>query len=261
MTDQKYDGFWPKWQENKLFASLLIIIFICGIVWLGGQIRNDNKEYRFVGKAPVRDILTVDGTGKVVGVPDVAVVDAGILTEGKEVIKVQTENTNKMNNLIAKLKGFGVDSKDLQTTSYSIYPQYEWPDGRQVMRGYQVSQNVRVKIRDLGKIGAILGAVGEAGANQVSGVTFQIDDPEQLRSQAREKALTNAYQKASFLSKKAGIKLGKVVSYNEDNGGIQPYYSYAKEMGIGGGVAAPVPSVESGSLDVSVNVNVSYEIL
>lgn len=255
-------SFWPKWSENKLFTLLLAILLVYGIVWMAGQIRNDLKKFSYIGKAEVRDTISVEGQGKVVGVPDIATVDIGVFTEDREVVTAQTVNTNKMNALIAKLRGFGIASADIQTTNYSISPQYNWPDGKQILRGYQINQNVRVKIRDLGKIGAILGAAGEVGANQVSGVNFTIDDPEALRQQAREKALDNAQAKARALAQKAGVRLGKLVSFSEYTP-EQPYMrqSFGLETGLGGGAPAPTPSIESGSLEINVNISVSYEIL
>lgn len=237
---------------------MILVVF-----WLVGQIRNDNKKFQFIGKTPVRDTISVNGEGKVVGLPDVALASVGLLTENKDVVKAQTENTNKMNALINKIKGFDVDSKDIQTTNYSISPRYDWPDGKQVLRGYQVSQSLQLKIRDLGKIGAILSAAGEAGANQVSGVSFTIDDPEKLRQEARSKAMDNALIKAQALAEKGKVKLGKLVGYYEDN--APPSYAKAYEgYGMGGGptmMNAPAPTVETGSLDVIVDVTLTYEIL
>jgi len=257
----KQGCLWPKWEENKLFTLLLAILMVYGIVWLAGQMRNDWKKFQYIGKADVRDSMSVDGEGKVIGVPDVAVVDLGVMTEGKEVLSAQTDNAKKMNTMINKLKGFGVEAKDIQTVNYSISPQYDWTNGKQLLRGYQVSQNLQVKIRDLTKISAVLQVAGEVGVNKISGVTFSIDDPEALRQQAREKAIVDANRKAAYLSKATGMKLSKVISVNEYT--PEPpnnFKSYAE--GFGGGIAtAPAPQVESGSLEVKVNLNVTYEIL
>lgn len=261
MLNGKSSSFWPKWEENKLFTLLLAILMVYGIVWLAGQMRNDWKKFQYIGKADVRDSMSVDGEGKVIGVPDVAVVDLGVMTEGKEVLSAQTDNAKKMNNMINKLKGFGMEAKDIQTVNYSISPQYDWTNGKQLLRGYQVSQNLRVKIRDLTKISAVLQVAGEVGVNQISGVTFSIDDPDALRQQAREKAIADANRKAVYLSKATGMKLSKVISVNEYTPET-PYAfkSYAEGLG-GGSVAAPAPQVESGSLEVKINLNVTYEIL
>lgn len=249
---------------HKIKGVLLLIILLLVVGWLGGQIRNDNKKYDYIGKAQVRDTIAVEGEGKVVGVPDVATVNLGIVSEAANVGQAQVGNTNKMNALLEKVKALGVDSKDIQTTNYTISPRYDYPDGRQVLRSYQVSQSVQVKIRDLTKIGAILGVAGEVGANQVSGVAFTIDDPENLRQQAREKAMENALAKAQALAKKAGVRLGKLVSFSEyNNPSSDSYYKGYTAYGLGGAVpeAAPAPSVETGSLDITINVTLTYEIL
>jgi len=183
-------------------------------------------------------------------------------TEDKSVAKAQKDNTDKMNTVIEKLKkDFNIDGKDIQTANYNIYPQYDWTNNRQILRAYQVSQSVNVKIRDLTKISDILNVVGQAGLNEVSGLTFDVDEPENLKQQARELAIKNAQEKAESLAKIAGVKLGKVISFSEyaDNSGPIPYESYAlKGMGVGGGGAAPM--VETGSTEITITANVEYEI-
>ena len=247
-------------KENKLLAVLLIV----GIIWIAGQIRNDFKEHRYIGRpTDIRDTITIEGEGKVTAIPDIATVEAGIMTEKSDVLAAQKENTDKMNALTKRVKDLGVEEKDVQTTNYQIYPQYDYLEGRQRLRGYQVTQSVKVKIRDLSKIGEILSAAGASGANQVSGVSFTIDEPEALRQQAREKALDNALQKAKSLADHAGVKLGKIVSFSESGGGAPPvpYYARAEAFGMGGDAAVKAPDIQAGSLEVVVSVNVSYEIL
>ncbi len=228
---------------------------------LGTLVANNLKSYQYIGKPTAeRDTIAISGQGKVTGIPDIATIDVGLLTEKSDVKSAQKENTDKMNRLIANLKSLGVDSKDIQTSYYNIYPQYDWPNGKQVLRGYQVSQGVSVKIRNLTKIGDILAAAGEGGANQVSGLSFNIDDPEALRQEARIKALENAKEKAEALARVAGVDLGKIVSFSEY--AETPYSSYKAldGLGYGGGGEAATPTVESGSMDVIINVTVSYEI-
>lgn len=259
-------SFWPTWRENKLFTLLLTLIGVGAALLTLSKAVNSFKENRFIGKPEVRDTITVDGEGKIVAVPDIAAVSVGILTEGREVAQVQAQNTAKMKALLDKVKALGVEVKDIQTTQYSISPRYDWVEGKRFLQGYQVEESASVKIRDLTKIGAILSAVGEAGANQVSGVSFTIDEPETLRAQAREKAFDKAAEKAASLAAKAGVKLGKVISFNEYSPGGGPTYYKSMDtlsFGMGGAseAAAPPAPVESGSLDVVVNVNVTYEIL
>lgn len=254
---------WHIVKQTKSIIILIVVLLVFVNTWFIVQIRNGLKSYDYIGKpTDIRDTITIEGQGKVQAIPDVAAVDIGLNTEKADVKTAQRENTEKMNAITKQIKGLGVEDKDIQTTNYQIYPRYDYTQSGQKLRGYQVSQSARIKIRDLSKIGAILAAVGESGANQVSGVSFTIDDPEVLRQQAREKALENAKAKAEALANKAGVRLGKIVSFSEYGSAPAPMPYYAKGMALemgGGGESAP--DVQSGTLDIEVNVNVSYEIL
>jgi len=244
-----------------IFASALIILLA---VWVGVLTRNSLKTYRYIGQSvEQKHSINITGEGKVVAVPDIAKIQLGLQTEDKSVAKAQKDNTDKMNALIDKLKkDFKIDNKDIQTANYNIYPQYDWTNNRQTLRGYQISQSVNVKIRDLTKISDILNAVGQAGLNQVGGLTFDVDEPENLKQQARELAIKNAREKAESLAKIAGVKLGKVISFSEyaDNSGPIPYDSYAmKGMGVGGAEIA-APTIATGSQEITITANVEYEI-
>lgn len=246
---------------KRFMKPIWALVMLVGAVYLGLLARNAAKQYAYIGRPEAaRDTIAIAAEGKVTAKSDIASISVGVMTEKKTVAEAQKENTAKMNAIIAKLKEFGISADDIKTTNYSIYPQYDWIDNRQVERGFQVSQNVDVKVRDLARIGDVLAAVGELGANQVGGVTFTIDDPEELRQQARLKGLEAAKAKAQALADAAGVKLGKVVGFSESEGSTPGPILYAREMGLGGGSGA-APSIESGSQDVIVNVSVIYEIL
>ena len=118
-----------------------------------------------------------------------------------------------------------------------------------------------VKIRDLEKVGTIIEKAGSLGANQVGGLNFTIDEPEELRQQARIKALENAKTKAESLAQVAGVNVGRLVSFSENSyipGPIYLDYAKSEAMGLGGGGA---PAVEPGSQDIVINVTVTYEVL
>ena len=243
---------------KMVFMSLALLALAA---WLGFKARNEAKQYDYIGVPITRNIITVSGEGKVVGIPDVANVDLGMTVERTTVAAAQKENTRVMNELLQKLKDTGVDSKDIQTTSYTVYPAYDWNDGKQTLRGYGVTQNVHVKIRDLDKVGDILGRAGELGTNQIGGISFSVDDPEQLRQQARVKALENAKAKAQALAEVAGVKLRRVVSFDESfSGAPYPTTYFDKAYGMGGAEAAPAPTVEVGSSEINASVNLTYEI-
>jgi len=254
-------NFWPNFKENKPFAVLLIILLVVVVVALLGVVRNDWKEYRYIGKAETRDTITIQGQGEVTAVPDIATVAIGLSTEKKEVADAQKENTDKMNAFIKDIKGLDIEKEDITTTNYNIYPRYDYDDGKQVLRGYEVSQNVSVKIRDLEKISDVLSLVSTHKLNQVGGLNFTFDDPEELKQEARVAALENATEKAEDLADVAGVKLGKIVSFSESSADYEFPVRYAAEasaLGIGGGGEAP--QVEAGSQDITVYVTVSYEV-
>ncbi len=249
---------------RKIFSALLGIFLVYLIFFLGTLIRNNLVTYDTIGKADKMErTITIDGQGKVTVKPDIGMTTIGMLADGKTVAEAQKKNTDVMNKLIDRLKGLGIDSKDIQTSNYNIYPQYNYTEktGRELL-GYEVQQQVSVKIRDLAKSSDVLALAGEVGANSVGGLQFTIDDPEVYKAQARQIALDKAAEKARLLAKELGLHLGNVVSYYEsEGGGMFPMYkaSNAMDMSIGG-EAAPAPSVESGSTDVIMNVQVVFDI-
>jgi hypothetical protein len=248
-------------RKSPVVTALLALLLLSLTAYFGFKARNETRQYEFIGVPIERNTISVSGEGKVTAIPDIATIDLGTTTERQSVAAAQKENTRIMNELNAKLSGFGVDKKDVQTTNYNIYPAYDYIDGRSKLRGYTVSQNVRVKVRDLDKLGDIIGAAGETGANQVGGISFTVDEPEQLRQEARIEALENAKMKADALARVVGVKLRRVVSFEESGGGLPPtprYYALEKaDLGLGYGGA---PEIEAGSTEITVTATVTYEI-
>lgn len=242
----------------KLLAGILLVYLI---IFVGSLTRNNLKKFYYIGKAErLQNTIVITGDGKVIGTPDIAVVEVGFLTEKPDVASAQKENTEKMNKLLAEIKKLGVKEDDMQTSQYQIYPKYDYTEGKTVLAGYTVNQNVSLKIRDLTKVSQVLAKVGEVGVNQVSGLSFTIDKPENLQAEARAKALVDARAKAEALTQSLGVKIVRVVSFSEYNQPASgPLYLKSAPIaeGIGGGA---VPEIQSGSLEVKVGVNVVYEI-
>lgn len=244
----------PVWMIG---VGTVVAIFL--IAFLAALTRNAWREHTFIGRtSEAPHLITISGEGKVTAIPDIAVVMLGMQTEKKSVADAQRENTRVMNELQNRLKALAIPPDDVTTSQYSVYPQYDWNDGRQTLRGYQVNQEVTVKIRDFDKISPVLALVGELGLNQVGGLNFSIDDPEQLRQEARISALAQAKRKAEALARAAGVRLGKIVSFSESGGGVPPVPVYALK-GMGGD-AAVAPEIAPGSQDVVIMVTVSYEL-
>lgn len=213
--------------------------------------------------------FSVSGEGKSIGVPDIARFTFSVITEGgKDIGKLQQENTEKVNAINAFAKEQGIGDKDIRTQNYNIDPRYQYfscpqnggacPPAEIV--GYTINQSVQVKIRDFTKIGSLLSGMVQKGANSVSQLTFTIDDPTMVQNEARAEAIVKARQKAEGLAAAGGFRLGKLLSIEESSSVPQiPYPMYERAMGVGGG-GGVAPSIEPGSQEVSVSVTLRYEI-
>lgn len=258
------DSLWPSWSDNKLFTVLVSIFLIVLIVFVGYGIVSKNKAYDYIGVSPeTPNTIQVTGKGKVVAVPDIAKVTLGTEATEDDVATAQNKVTKDINKLIDALKDeFDIDDKDIKTVNYNIFQDYDYDDGRRILRGYRVTQNVEVKIRETDDAGKVIALAGEIGLKTVSGLQFTIDDPEEYRQQAREEALENAKEKAERLAEVAGVKLGKIVSFSEGQASPEPIYArtFADEA-VGFGGEMELPEIEVGSQEIEVIATVEYEIL
>lgn len=252
--------FWPKLKENPVFAILLAILLAVLAVGLIFWARNLYKQNYFIGKSTeLQRSISINGEGKVTVIPDIAYVSLGLSVEKSKVADAQAENSKTMNSLFEKLLALGIDKKDTKTVNYTIYPNYDYPNGKQVLRSYTVTQEVQVKIRQTEKVDQVLKIAGDLNLNQIGGLTFDVDDREQYREQARIKALENAKTKAEALTQIMNVHLGKVISFYEAENYVQPAYPiYSKVDGIGGGGASP--TVEAGSQEIVISATVVYEL-
>ena len=215
------------------------------------------------------NVISVSGYGEAFGAADIATFSFSVVSEKSTVAAAQTDATNKINAITKYIKDAGVAEKDIQTTDYSVYPQYEYnqivcvsypcPSGRQVLKGYQVRQTTTIKVRDLAKAGELLTGVGGKGATEMSGLQFTFDDPNKLQNDARGKAISDAKAKADQLAKQLGVSLVRVVSFNE-NGGGYPGPMYTKAVGMGGDAVQSAPEISVGQNKVSSSVSITYEI-
>lgn len=252
----------PNFKENPIFAVLSALFIVVLGIAIGLWAWNMSKQHYYIGKNPdIQRTISIMGEGKVTAIPDIALVSLGLTTEKKSVSDAQSENSKTINSLIDKLKALGIAKEDITTTNYSIYPAYDWTNGKQILRGYTVSQDVQVKIRQTDKVDDVLKAAGDLNLNQIGGLTFTIDNPENYKQQARIKALENAKDKADALAKVMGVKLGKVISFSESGGNVlAPYPMYAKSESLGIGGGGPAPTVEAGSQDIVIDATISYEL-
>jgi uncharacterized protein YggE len=201
-------------------------------------------------------VITVVGQGSSSAQPDLAYVNLG----AEFVAPTSTEATQKSNDtmtaVIAKLKELGVADEDIQTTNYSIVPQQDYQNGTPgEITGYQVSNTVRVTVRDLTRIGTILDQATQAGANNVFGVTFTLSDPGQLQREAYDIAVRDAHERAAGLAESGGVQLGDLLSISQASTS-SPSPVIEAALGKGGG-GTPI---QSGTLEVQVQVQMVYAI-
>lgn len=216
---------------------------------------------KVMSTAATTNTVSFNGEGKVIAKPDIGKISLSIVTDALTSKVAQDENSKKSKALSDYLKKQNIEYKDIKTTGYNIYPQYKYPQygGQPTITGYQVNQSMEIKVRDLDKVSNILDGVVSAGANQVNGLSFEIDNPEALKSEARAKAIADAKKKASELKSQVGISLGKIVNFSENTGGYpMPAYFDAKVGGMGGGGSGP--SVPTGENEITVSVSITYQI-
>lgn len=247
------------------FGALAFAALVYGVARL--------SEMRYIGTGvSATNTISVSGEGEIFAVPDIATFTVTIQEEAKTVNEAQTAATEKSNSVLATLRAEGVEDKDIKTVSYNVNPQYDYVrevnctsgycPGKQVLRGYQVSQALQVKVRDTKSAGTILSKVG-TGVSDVSGLSFTIDDDDAIQEQARAKAITDAQDKARKLASDLGVSLVRVVGFNEDNGRSYPMYAKAVTLDSAagmGGEMAPVPELPTGENKITSNVTITYEI-
>lgn len=239
---------WHRWFKVLILLAVTAIVIVSVVMAL----RKQDAPNQF----------TASATGRVFAKPDIANIMIGLKTEAKKTAaEAVKENTNKMNEVTAELKKLGIEERDIKTTNYSLNPFYDWKDGVQALKGYEVYQNLTVKVRDLNKIGEVIAKTTEKGANQVGGINFTIDDPDELRNQARAEAIAKAKAKGLKIAEIAGLKLKEVVNVYENN--VQyPEMYYGKDMalGLGGGGGVPSPEISAGENEVVVEVTVAWKV-
>jgi uncharacterized protein len=271
MDEQAVDKIIDATHWTRMMAATALGILA---LFLTVAVISELRGLKFIGTGvPATNTISVSGEGEVFAVPDMATFSVTVQEEAKEVQDAQETATEKANEIIAFLEDEGVEEKDIKTTNYNVYPQYDYirsvcseglcPPGRQELRGFEVSQTLTVKVRDTEKAGDLLSGVGSRGASKVSGLSFTIDDEDALNSEARAMAIEDAQTKATELARQLGVSLVRVVGFYENDYGYPAPYAY----GLGGDVAVAraesasvAPQIPVGENKIVSNVSVTYEI-
>ncbi len=266
--EQKRVGKWAAISLLMLSAFLLVNVFV------------SLKKLPSVGKEIYpQSTITISSQGEVFAVPDVASFSFTVVESGENVKSAQTLLNTKISKALAVIKDAGIEEKDVKTINYNVYPKYEWIQeqcllnsaleglrypcrpGKNKLVGYEVSQTVSVKSRDMEKASDLVDKVGAVEVSNIIGLEFVVDDIEKYLLEAREQAISKVRKEAKSLAKDLGVRLGKVISFSDD-GVYPPTYDQGFNEGFGGiertqSMKAELPE---GETKIISNVYVTYEI-
>jgi hypothetical protein len=236
-------------------SALVIVAAVAAAVLIGPRTVLSNSE------GPPPRLVSVSGLGEVKTRPDMAVVSTGVVSEAATAKEALARNNAAMSAVMAALKGAGIAEDDLQTSNFSVSPKYPpyQPNQTTAPRivGYTVSNQVTARIKDLKKLGTILDTLVQAGSNQVSGISFDVDEPKALMDEARKKAVADARAKAELYAAAAGVTLGRVMQISESGGVMPPQPLFRMAMAAPAAEAVPIAP---GQQTLSASVSITYEI-
>jgi len=205
--------------------------------------------------------ISVMGVGQVYVTPDIAYINVGVRSTADTVAEALEQNNAQAQIIKDTLMEQGVEEKDIQTSSFNVYPQSDYDFQGTITRTYfAVENNVYVTVRELKNLGITLDAVARSGANNIYGITFDVQDKSEAQSTTRELAVASARQQAEELAQAAGVQLGEIISISTTTSYPAPYYDYRGGMGGGGAEYAQAVPIASGQMQITSEVNVTFAI-
>ncbi len=237
--------------KNKWYLLLVSFVLITTLTACSGGF--------FINKTDNSRTVNVSGHGEVYLVPDIAYIYIGVRSQADTVSDALTSNNAQSQAISTALKNYGLEDKDIQTSSFNVYPQQEYSPEGQLTRTYYVVENtVFIKVRDLLKLGDILDGVTRAGANNINGISFDVEDRSEAEAQARKLAVDDARAKAQELATSAGISLGDLQTISVYSSGTpSPIATYEGKGGMMAGSSVPIAA---GQMVISADANLTYGI-
>ena len=213
--------------------------------------------------------IWVTGQATISVEPDLVLLTVGVETTGGTVAEARAEAATAMDAIVQSVKANGLSDQDVQTQSFNIWPQYEYPEvlsgdvvtRKQVLVGYTVSNSARIKIRDVDSVGTIIDDVTDAGgdATRINDIRFSIEDPEAFMSDLREEAVMDAMAKAEHLATLAGVTLGDLIFVGEAGPGAYPIAEVYQEAAMLRAFDAPSP-ISGGELSLGLTIQAAFDI-
>ena len=241
----------------------LTLVAALGLALALGTAMPDARAQSATQTAPLpadATLLSVSAQAQAHRVPDVATISAGVVTQAADANAAMRDNATQMDKVMAAVRGAGIAERDVQTSGISVQPQYKYAENSPpTITGYQASNTVNIKVRDIGKLGKVLDALVASGANQVNGPSFEIDQPEPAYDEARLAALKKAQARAETYAKAMGLRVRRIVSISEGGGGFHPPIPMMRAQAMDM-VAAKETSVSPGETTLSVSIDVVFEL-
>lgn len=203
--------------------------------------------------------LDVSAVGTVSRVPDLAIISAGVVTRSTTATGAIAENATRMERVRDALRRAGIQDRDIQTSSINLNPDYRYQENQPpVLTGYQASNNVSIKFRDIRNSGKILDALVAQGANQINGPSLTIDKPETAYDEARTKALAVGRARAELYARSLGMRVVRLLSVSESGGfNRPPMPMYARAEAA---MADAKTTIDPGSQELEVSLSMSFEL-
>ncbi len=208
---------------------------------------------------PDGTVLDVNATGRVSRTPDLATITAGVVTQAPAAATALSDNARRMDAVVKALKAAGIAARDLSTSNVGLSPQYRYAEKQPpVITGYQASNSVTIRFRDIARSGAVLDALVRAGANQIDGPNLSLSDPEAALDEARTQAITKARARAELYAKAAGLTVARIVAIGEagENGGDRPRPMPMMRASMA--QADAETTILAGETDVTAAVNIRF---
>lgn len=205
-------------------------------------------------------LLQVNAHGAVQHAPDVATIQAGLVTRDSDAAATMRDNAARMMRVLSALRVAGIPSSDVQTDGVSLQAQYSWSDKQPPkVTGYEARNGVAVKLRDMEKVGEVIGLLVGQGANRIDGPNFAVDKPEAALDEARKAALAQARARAELYAQSAGLRVRRIISISE-TGSTLPSPRPMLRMVANTNASPMIPPIEPGENTLSVDLEVRFEL-
>ena len=205
-------------------------------------------------------LLSVSAEASAKRVPDVATISTGVVTQAADANAAMRANAVQMDKVMAAIKAAGIGERDVQTSGINLNPQYKYVENAPPsIVGYQASNTVNVKVRDLSKLGKVLDAFVEQGANQINGPSFEVDKPDEAYDEARVAAIRKAQARAQTYADALGLKVRRIISIGEGGASFPRPMPMLRAMAADAGFAKET-AISPGESTLSVNIEVVFEL-